>query len=56
MTHNGHTMAQLEMSVHPPPFGKFAAAQLESDLHVIGEDVVEVLHSSIKWVPASVSM
>ena len=50
------TQEKLEMSVHRPPFGKFTAAQLERDLHVIGEDVVEVLHSSIEWVPASVFM
>ena len=50
------TQEKLELSVNRSPFGKFTAAQLESDLHVIGEDVVEVLHSSIKWVPASVSM
>ena len=34
-----------------PLFWKFTAAQLQRDLHVIGEDVVEVLHPAVQWVP-----
>ena len=31
----------------------FAAAELQGDLHVIGEEVVEVLHPPIQGVPVS---
>ena len=30
-----------------------AAAELQRDLHVVGEDVVEVLHAAVQRVPVS---
>ena len=38
-----------------PLFWIFTAAQLQRDLHVIGEDVVEVLHPAVQWVPFFIS-
>ena len=42
-------------TINGPPLWKFTAAQLQRDFHVIGEDVVEVLHSSVQWVPSRFS-
>ena len=33
--------------------GILAAAELQGDLHVVGEDVVEVLHPPVQGVPVS---
>ena len=45
----------MKETISGPPLRIFAAAQLQRDLHVIGEDVVEVLHSSVQWVPSRFS-
>ena len=46
------SMKNHDHEMSGPPLRIFAAAQLQCDLHVIGEDVVEILHSPVQWVPS----
>ena len=45
------TIIQRVMTILDSPSGILAAAELQGDLHVVGVDVVEVLHPPVQRVP-----